>query len=639
MRISLLAGVIADKCTDLCQFDGPGVCTDGSWTKNGNICHKYVYRGNPKNMDYCYHTATTREQCPGNGAPVKVEDVDSLIIHKRGPGRSTTVEPELPVPTTSQVPILGTSDVEPMTPKKNSAQTTTSTPDSSASSFWDELEKKLKRPGFTFPEHEGVRTLSREIRKLGAEATWGRMKGPQLLEFVQNAPYNFDTVDTAVVWLSMIANAATDRPNVDVEAFAVQTGLRALFAFHAEQIREKIRRDMTWSIVPFLQLGQILNIVDEHTFIRNIDKLCPEVLNSVDMRAFVLSRKLFARFAPSLTRYAHFAIDREDCFNQSRLQINAAVPTGLSIGVSNIQFRGENAFGDGVRKDWFSLVAKGLMLSGIFSMSLEGKRNTYLVEGLSDIDAGLYTTAGRFLALAVIHRRPLGITLPTWFFARILGKPITLEDIKDDEPHIFAMLDLILKAETDEQLEMYPMELDGQEVQTTLANREQGVQRRIRALIPASVESQFQRIRESFLSVIPAEYFDGLLSPREIRNLIVGTLDINIEDMIANMKYAGGHVNSPQIVWLHRLLRSLTAQQSRQFVHLVTSSSHVPFEGFAGLKPLMTIDIHNDTSKLPKSSTCFNQLHLPRYSTEEELRDKLLHAIANAEVPMFYAPN
>jgi hypothetical protein len=74
----------SDPCTRLCQFDGPSVCTEGSWTKNGNICHKYLYRASPDNKDYCYHTAASKAICPGNGAPVKVGDVDGLIAHKSG---------------------------------------------------------------------------------------------------------------------------------------------------------------------------------------------------------------------------------------------------------------------------------------------------------------------------------------------------------------------------------------------------------------------------------------------------------------------------------------------------------------------------------------------------------------------------
>jgi hypothetical protein len=73
--------VLADPCTRLCEFDGPSVCTGGSYTKNGNTCHRYVYRGDPLFRDYCYHTAATKEVCPSGGASVRPDEVDLIIIN------------------------------------------------------------------------------------------------------------------------------------------------------------------------------------------------------------------------------------------------------------------------------------------------------------------------------------------------------------------------------------------------------------------------------------------------------------------------------------------------------------------------------------------------------------------------------
>jgi hypothetical protein len=101
-------GVFADPCTRLCKFDGPEVCTDGSYTKNGDTCHNYVYRGDRLLKDYCYHTHRTKEVCPGSGAPVRPDEVESLISDKRGTTTkpddfsttiffATTEKPELPL--------------------------------------------------------------------------------------------------------------------------------------------------------------------------------------------------------------------------------------------------------------------------------------------------------------------------------------------------------------------------------------------------------------------------------------------------------------------------------------------------------------------------------------------------------------
>jgi hypothetical protein len=629
------AGVSGDKCTELCAFDGPSVCTDGSWTKNGNICQKYVYRGSPEKKDYCYHTSTTRETCPGNGLPVKVGDVDGLIAHKSGERTTTTIRPPS---------VMKDSAVSTIAPVITTSTTTIGAWKAlSTAEFWEDVEKQCNEDLF-FKRTKTVAIYVFDLlanKPVGQRSNeralrlWETMKGPALLRYTMAGPpnltYRFLAGTESIL---VIANPLIDSI-VDDKRFFVDSGISDFCTRRQRDLVAMLRRMM--SVEYYIQYGDRTNVA-VYTMMRNLQDLCPNLVDSPDVKAFVLHHKLMHRFIQPGVLLVHVKVEREKIFEQSFARLKALEPARLSLGICSVKFEGENAFGEGVRKDWFSLFAKKVMESGILTMSQEGAHNTYLTEPPNE-DMSLYDVLGRFLALAVIHRRPLGITFPSWFFARIFGNTIALADIQKEEPHVHAMLNLIMSATSDEALEMYPMEIDGEEVQPTLANREEVVARRIRALIPGSVGPQFERIRQAFLSVIPIDVIQGLMSPSDVRNLIVGTLDIDVEDMIANMEYSGGTVDSPQVVWLHRLLRSLTPTQLRQYVHLTTSSSHVPFEGFAGLKPKMTIDLHSDVSKLPKTSTCFNQLHLPRYRTEEELRDKVSHAIANAEVPMFYAPN
>ena len=82
----VVTGSVGDPCTRLCEIDGPRICTDGSYNKNG-FCHRYLFRGDPALNDYCYHTSATAATCPGSGKPVNVGDAARLlgIIEGRGP--------------------------------------------------------------------------------------------------------------------------------------------------------------------------------------------------------------------------------------------------------------------------------------------------------------------------------------------------------------------------------------------------------------------------------------------------------------------------------------------------------------------------------------------------------------------------
>jgi E3 ubiquitin-protein ligase HUWE1 len=61
--------------------------------------------------------------------------------------------------------------------------------------------------------------------------------------------------------------------------------------------------------------------------------------------------------------------------------------------------------------------------------------------------------------------------------------------------------------------------------------------------------------------------------------------------------------------------------------------SQVPLDGFKALQGadgIKRFNIHKafgSTSVLPTAHTCFNQLDLPEYQTEEIMREKLLIAI------------
>ncbi len=67
-----------DPCAELCAHDGSAICTGGFWNKNG-FCHRYVFRGNPEILDYCYDTAESAATCPSNGTPAQVSDVARIL--------------------------------------------------------------------------------------------------------------------------------------------------------------------------------------------------------------------------------------------------------------------------------------------------------------------------------------------------------------------------------------------------------------------------------------------------------------------------------------------------------------------------------------------------------------------------------
>jgi len=58
------------------------------------------------------------------------------------------------------------------------------------------------------------------------------------------------------------------------------------------------------------------------------------------------------------------------------------------------------------------------------------------------------------------------------------------------------------------------------------------------------------------------------------------------------------------------------------------------FSALQGMRGRQKFNIHNKFGKsqlLPTAHTCFNQLDLPKYTSEDQLRERLLTAIRECE--------
>ncbi|TQV97542.1 hypothetical protein V2A60_006706 [Cordyceps javanica] len=135
-------------------------------------------------------------------------------------------------------------------------------------------------------------------------------------------------------------------------------------------------------------------------------------------------------------------------------------------------------------------------------------------------------------------------------------------------------------------------------------------------------------IRPSWLS---------MFNQSELQRLVGGdSSEINIEDLRENTVYSGLYdigddkEEHPTIKMFWKVLHGFTDAQRRDLLKYVSSTPRAPLLGFSQLRPRFSIrDAGSDEERLPSTSTCVNLLKLPRYSSEETLREKLLYAITS----------
>jgi len=117
----------------------------------------------------------------------------------------------------------------------------------------------------------------------------------------------------------------------------------------------------------------------------------------------------------------------------------------------------------------------------------------------------------------------------------------------------------------------------------------------------------------------------------ELQILISGSSGkVSIEDLQRNTRYAGGYTSLDRTI--HRFWSTVNEFDDSDIALLlkfVTSCERPPSLGFSALEPPFTIQRVSctDDSRLPSSSTCFNILKLPTYSSQSILKQKLLTSI------------
>lgn len=127
----------------------------------------------------------------------------------------------------------------------------------------------------------------------------------------------------------------------------------------------------------------------------------------------------------------------------------------------------------------------------------------------------------------------------------------------------------------------------------------------------------------------------SMFNQSELQTLVSGDADdIDVSDLRRNTLYGGVYAigddgqEHPTVQLFWEVMETLPNEDRQQVLRFVTSTPRAPLLGFSHLHPRFSIrDSSQDQDRLPSTSTCVNLLKLPRYSSAEVLRQKLLYAV------------
>jgi E3 ubiquitin-protein ligase HUWE1 len=372
---------------------------------------------------------------------------------------------------------------------------------------------------------------------------------------------------------------------------------------------------------------------------------CPRLLDFDNKRALLRSRlraAAQAERAPALRVVVRRPHVLTDSYQQLHLRSGAELRGRLTV-----QFQGEEGVdAGGVSREWFTILSRA-MFDPSFALFVpsEGRDAVFQPNKDSAINPehlSYFTFCGRVVGKALTDGQLLDAYFTRSFYKHILGQPVGYEDIEAADPDYYAALKWMLENDIEGVLDLtfvaeeeyfgarHVVELveGGASRAVTEDNKREYVQLITAHRMTGAIRAQTEAFTRGFHDLVPRNLI-SMFNSSELELLISGLPEIDADDLAANTDYTGYTATSPIIAWFWSVVRAFSREDLARLVMFVTGSSKVPLGGFAALQGLsgpQKFQIHRaygDASRLPSAHTCFCQLDLPEYASQEELRAKL----------------
>ncbi|XP_060791314.1 E3 ubiquitin-protein ligase NEDD4-like isoform X1 [Neoarius graeffei] len=325
---------------------------------------------------------------------------------------------------------------------------------------------------------------------------------------------------------------------------------------------------------------------------------------------------------------------------KSRLWIEFESEKGLDYG--------------GVAREWFFLISKEMFnpYYGLFEYSATDNYTLQINpnSGLCNEDhLSYFKFIGRVAGMAVYHGKLLDGFFIRPFYKMMLGKPITLNDMESVDSEYYNSLKWILENDPTEldlrfcidednfgQTYQVDLKPSGSDMVVTNDNKKEYIDLVIQWRFVNRVQKQMNAFMEGFTELILIDLIK-IFDENELELLMCGLGDVDVNDWRQHTVYKNGYCpNHPVIQWFWKAVLLMDAEKRIRLLQFVTGTSRVPMNGFAELygsngPQLFTIEQWGTPEKLPRAHTCFNRLDLPAYESFEDLREKLLMAVENAQ--------
>ncbi|KAM9325224.1 putative E3 ubiquitin-protein ligase HERC4 [Gastrophryne carolinensis] len=311
-------------------------------------------------------------------------------------------------------------------------------------------------------------------------------------------------------------------------------------------------------------------------------------------------------------------------------------------------FVGEEAVdAGGVRKEFFLLIMRELLdpKYGMFRYYEESRLIWFSDQTFEDSD--LFHLIGVICGLAIYNFTIVELNFPLALYKKLLRKNPVLDDLKELMPDVGRSMQQLLDYTEDDIEETFCLNFtitvdkfgatevrelipNGGETLVNKKNRQEFVDAYVNYIFNHSVASLFNAFHSGFHKVCGGRVLE-LFQPNELQAMVIGNTNYDWKELEQHTEYKGEYwKDHPTIILFWEVFHDLSLEKKKQFLLFLTGSDRIPILGMKSLK-LIIQPTGGGENFLPVAHTCFNLLDLPKYTSKETLRAKLIQAIDHYE--------
>jgi len=264
----------------------------------------------------------------------------------------------------------------------------------------------------------------------------------------------------------------------------------------------------------------------------------------------------------------------------------------------------------------------------------------------SELFLAMFEFVGRLMGVAIRTNNSLSLDLPSLVWKPLVGMDLEEGDLTAvDQVCMNAMDAMLDDAKLEEKgvnaenfHEVYGLTFaysssdetiielkeGGKDIPVTWDDRENYV-KLVKEFRLGEFTRQVAAIRRGLTAIIPARFL-SLLTWKELELEVCGSPEIDIELLKQNTVYRHCSSNDPHIVYFWAVLEKFSQMERAQFLRFAWGRSRLPPANKFVEKLKIDTTNHPETH-LPLAHTCFFSIELPRYRSEEQMREKLIKAI------------